>query len=255
MDTPRSSTPVAEPGASESLFDSTQLTLPPQLSGCSSAVRRPVTEGGVQQKKLSLRQHAATLLQPAKVGPASTVWQSIRAIVLASYLNLLLICIPISWALNFALPNEYTLIFIFSFLAIIPLAKVGRSLSNYSMVFLNHQLLAFATDELSLRVGQILAGFINATLVTFSHTITFLLLILPCHTVLVLGMCFFVGGLRFSEQGFGLVAAQMNSTLLTISVIAATLPGAFVMALEGSPNYDANTTDRSILKMSHGVRL
>lgn len=39
--------------------------------------------------------------------------------------------------------------FAVSFLAIIPLAK----------------LLAFATDELSLRVGQTLAGLLNATLV------------------------------------------------------------------------------------------
>lgn len=34
------------------------------------------------------------------------------------------------------------------------------------MVLINHQLLAFATDELSLRVGQTLAGLINATLVS-----------------------------------------------------------------------------------------
>ena len=40
-----------------------------------------------------------------------------------------------------------------SFLAIIPLAK----------------LLALATDELSMRVGQTLAGLLNATLVRFYH--------------------------------------------------------------------------------------
>lgn len=45
----------------------------------------------------------------------------------------------------------------------------------------------------------------------------------------------------------------MNSTLLTISVIAVLLPGAYVMALEGTST-DPNSTDQSILKMSHGVR-
>ena len=87
MDTPRSSTPVTEPGASESLFDSTRLILSPQLSpsGTSSAVRGQTGEGGVQRNKSTLREHAATLIKPPKkVGPPPTAWQSIRAILLAS---------------------------------------------------------------------------------------------------------------------------------------------------------------------------
>jgi Ca2+:H+ antiporter len=62
-------------------------------------------------------------------------------------LNVLLIFIPLSWIFHFLDLNN-TLIFVFSFLAIVPLAK----------------LLAFATDELSLRLGQTLAGLLNATL-------------------------------------------------------------------------------------------
>ncbi|KAF8557438.1 Calcium/proton exchanger [Imleria badia] len=251
MDTTRSSTPVTEPGPSESPFDSKQLLFSPLPSGSSSAVRRPTAEGGAGRKKPSFQQRAATLIQPPKkVGPAPTVWKSIRAIVLASYLNVLLICIPISWALNFALPNEHTLIFIFSFLAIIPLAK----------------LLAFATDELSMRVGQTLAGLMNATLGNAVELIVSIIALVKCeldivqsslvgsilsNLLLVLGMCFFAGGLRFSEQGFGTISAQMNSSLLTISVIAVLLPGAFVMSLR---NTDQGTTD-SVLKMSHGVAI
>ena len=93
--------------------------------------------------------------------------------------------------------------------------------------------------------------------------------------VLVLGMCFFTGGLKYSEQGFGastsgswsmhdpwcdavcwlrpsiIGAAQLNSSLLTISVIAILLPAAF--------NFTSNTTLsdsealRDILSVSHGV--
>ena len=44
----------------------------------------------------------------------------------------------------------------------------------------------------------------------------------------------------------------MNSTLLTISVIAVLLPGAFVMALETTS--DSNTINNEVLHMSHGVR-
>lgn len=84
-------------------------------------------------------------------------------------------------------------------------------------------------------------------------------------------MCFFAGGLSFSEQGFGLgmafaiafthtdwiieskVAAQMNSSLLTISVIAVLLPGAFLMTLSGTSTYDSTSVKKHILEMSHGV--
>lgn len=45
----------------------------------------------------------------------------------------------------------------------------------------------------------------------------------------------------------------MNSTLLTISVIAVLIPGAFVMALSRSSAYDPTSVNREILKMSRGV--
>ncbi|KAG1797004.1 calcium/proton exchanger [Suillus plorans] len=193
------------------------------------------------------------MLQPEKrIAKAPTVWRSIQAIVFASWLNTLLVFIPISWATNFALPDQHTLTFVFAFLAIIPLTK----------------LLAFATDELSLRVGQTLAGLLNATLGNSVELIVSIIALAKCqltivqsslvgsilsNLLLVLGMCFFAGGLRFSEQGFGQSAVQLNVSLLTISVIAVLLPGAFHMALQG-PGYDELSTDYNILKTSHGVR-
>lgn len=48
----------------------------------------------------------------------------------------------------------------------------------------------------------------------------------------------------------------MNSSLLTISVIAVLLPGAFVMALSGSSaDFDPTSVEQQILDMSHGVSL
>ncbi|KAG2130002.1 calcium/proton exchanger [Suillus cothurnatus] len=182
------------------------------------------------------------------------MWRSIQAIVLVSWLNVLLVFIPISWAMNFALPDQHTLIFVFAFLAIIPLAK----------------LLAFATDELSLRVGQTLAGLLNATLGNAVELIVSIIALAKCQLtivqsslvgsilsdiLLVLGMSFFAGGLRFSEQGFGQSAVQLNSSLLTISVIAILLPGAFHMALQGQPEYDELSTDYNILKISHATAI
>jgi len=46
----------------------------------------------------------------------------------------------------------------------------------------------------------------------------------------------------------------LNSSLLTISVIAVLLPSVFNMALQGQSTDDGLLTDYKILKTSHGVR-
>ncbi|KAI6108227.1 calcium proton exchanger [Pisolithus sp. B1] len=245
-----------EPPPSDSQLlrsDETPGTLQASQNSASPAVQsRPanrVPRGG------TLKRHLTTLIRPErKLSSPPSSWKSLRAIILASWLNVLLVCIPISWAMNFALPDQHTLIFVFSFLAIIPLAK----------------LLAFATDELSMRVGQTLAGLMNATLGNAVELIVSIIALTKCelqivqssligsilsNLLLVLGMCFFAGGLRFSEQGFGHVASQLNSSLLTISVIAVLLPGAFHMALQGSTTLSESDVDNRILKTSHGVAI
>jgi Ca2+:H+ antiporter len=76
-------------------------------------------------------------------------------------------------------------------------------------------------------------------------------------------MCFFAGGTRFSEQGFGNSAAQINSSLLVIAVMAVLLPAAFDYAVtqgrfgnggktitEPDPDYQFD-----ILHLSHGVAI
>ncbi|KAF8071716.1 calcium/proton exchanger [Lyophyllum atratum] len=195
------------------------------------------------------------MLTPArKVGKAPGVFQSLKSILLASWLNVLLVFIPISWALNFALKDDFknrdTIVFIMSFLAIIPLAK----------------LLSFATEELSLRVGQTLAGLLNATLIIaliqceLRVVQASLIGSILSNLLLVLGMCFFAGGLKYSEQGFGASATQLNSSLLAISVIAVLLPAAFHASFNNpdtdpttNPNPDAEKKD--ILALSRGVSI
>jgi len=127
--------------------------------------------------------------------------------------------------------------------------------------------LAFATEELSLRVGQTLAGLINATLGNAVELIVAIIALVKCelgivqsslvgsmlsNLLLVLGMCFFAGGLKYSEQGFGASTTQLNSSLLTISVIAVLLPAAF----QFTPNSLTDTEkSHDILSVSHGVAL
>ncbi|KAI5892071.1 calcium/proton exchanger [Schizophyllum commune H4-8] len=210
-------------------------------------------------KRRSKRQ---SLLEPPRpVGPAPSFIQSLKSIILASYLNILLIFIPLSWAFNF-IPAEKigtgntkdTLTFVFSFLAIIPLAK----------------LLAFATDELSMRVGQTLAGLLNATLGNAVELIVAIISLAHCkldlvqssligsvlsNLLLVLGMCFFAGGLKYAEQGFGVSTTQLNSSLLTISVIAVLLPAAYHLALTDDNVNNDQDQGSPILSLSRGVSI
>lgn len=66
-----------------------------------------------------------SLFQPEKrLKPAPNNFQSFKNIIFYNYINLLLVLIPVSWALHFAAPEQYTAIFIISFIAIVPLAQL-----------------------------------------------------------------------------------------------------------------------------------
>ncbi|CAE6432105.1 unnamed protein product [Rhizoctonia solani] len=185
--------------------------------------------------------HALTkLLEPEqKLAPAPTWTLSAVNIMKYSYLNILLVFVPISWACHFT-GQQPTIIFIFSFLAIIPLAA----------------LLGFATEELALRVGQTLGGLLNAT---FGNAVELIIAILALvrgelrvvqasmlgsilsNCLLVLGMCFFAGGIRFHEQGYGVRAAQLNISLLCISVFSIVIPAAFHASLNSRTTANGQT--------------
>ncbi|KAL7412571.1 Sodium/calcium exchanger protein-domain-containing protein [Mrakia frigida] len=168
------------------------------------------------------------LFSPRKklASDAGLTWRvAMRNICTASWLNVMLVFLPVAWALEFSHQSD-TLIFVFSFLSIVPLAS----------------LLGFATEQVALRVGDSLGGLLNAT---FGNAVELLISILALvkgdldivqssmigsilsNTLLVLGMCFFAGGLRFHEQGYGIRAAQLNISLLGIAVVAVVLPAAF----------------------------
>ncbi|TFK50114.1 calcium/proton exchanger [Heliocybe sulcata] len=218
---------------------STASTVADPVTGPKSLIRRCTTV--LSQK-----------MQPERpLGAEPTNMQSLRAIVTCSWLNVLLVFIPLSWAFHFAHLNN-TLVFVFSFLAIIPLA----------------QLLAYATEEMSLRVGQTLAGLLNATLGNAVELIVAIIALVQCeltvvqsslvgsilsNLLLVLGMCFFAGGTRFSEQGFGTSAAQVNSSLLILSVIAVLLPAAFQYT--DSSSVTVSEENKEILSVSHGTAI
>jgi len=201
-----------------------------------------------------LRRMTTGLLTPdRKVGKAPSWLASFRAAILSSWINVLLVFIPIGWALHFVKDGGNasitdTAVFVTTFISIIPLAG----------------LLGFATEEAAMRMGQTLGGLLNATLGNAVELIVAILALIKCelavvqsslvgsilsNILLVLGMCFFAGGLRFSEQSFGDTGAQINSSLLVTSVIAILIPAGFHAAFSGNdPNEQAD-----VLAMSRGT--
>ena len=75
-----------------------------------------------------------------------TPWSQVRATVFNSWINVLLIFVPIGIAAKYA-GLAPVAIFVLNFIAIIPLAAM----------------LSFATEELALRVGETLGGLLNAS--------------------------------------------------------------------------------------------
>lgn len=139
--------------------------------------------------------------------------------------------VPVAWALHLS-HQQPVISFVFAFLAIIPLAS----------------LLSFATEQLALRMGDALGGLLNAT---FGNAVELLISILALvkgeiglvqasmigsilsNTLLVLGFCFFCGGLRFHEQIYSTSASQLQISLLGIAVSsAARLPETFSGGIE-----------------------
>ncbi|KAH8827613.1 Sodium/calcium exchanger protein-domain-containing protein [Flagelloscypha sp. PMI_526] len=166
------------------------------------------------------------LFRPTRpIGPAPSFKDSLIAVARYNYLNFCLVFIPVSWALHYTHQSD-TLIFVFSALGIIPLAA----------------LLGFGTEQIALRTSDSVGGLLNATLGNVVELIIAGIALSECklelvqssllggllsNLLLVLGMAFVVGGYRYSSQEFQPMVAQLNSSLMTVSVMALIVPAAF----------------------------
>ena len=104
-------------------------------------------ENGSAEEEKPRRQSSLFRKDPQKF----TAVGQLRATILNSWINVLLIFVPIGIAVNFAnIPK--VAVFVINFIAIIPLAAM----------------LSYATEEIALRVGETLGGLLNAT---FGYTL------------------------------------------------------------------------------------
>jgi Ca2+:H+ antiporter len=144
-------------------------------------------------------------------------------------LDLLLMTIPLALLANWLGWGELW-VFIFSALAIVPLAGyIGES-----------------TEALTLYTGPRIGGLLNATLGNAAELIITVVAIreglldlvkasitgsILGNVLLVLGMAFLLGGLRHGEQRFDSKHAGRNAILLMLAVIALVIPSLFSHAI------------------------
>ncbi|KAJ7274366.1 hypothetical protein B0H12DRAFT_394158 [Mycena haematopus] len=193
-----------------------------------------------------------------------------RIVLMGSWLNILMIFIPISYIMGFTYPTSRGYVFIFSVLSLVPLVKF-------------HDV---ATRELAIRIGGSKTGLVNASLSNMVEIVVAISALRQCelrvvqssligsmlsklrtflsmtratpllvNAVLVLGLCLFAGGVRFSEQGFDHAATKLHSSLLSLSVGAVLLPAAYHFALSSNSDIASQLQWQNILSMSHGVSI
>jgi Ca2+:H+ antiporter len=153
------------------------------------------------------------------------VGQQIRFVLFGAWINVLLIMVPVGFAVFYAHLAPVP-VFVINFIAIIPLAAM----------------LSTATEELAIRVGETLGGLLNATfgnavelivsvqaLIKNEITIvkTSLIGSMLSNLLLVLGMSFFLGGVNRSEQFFNVTVAQTAASLLALSIGSLIIPTVF----------------------------
>lgn len=162
------------------------------------------------------------------------------------YVNLLLVFVPLGIMAG-VLKWDATVVFTLNFFAIIPLAS----------------LLSFATEELAATMGQALGGLMNAT---FGNAVELIVSIIALtrgqtrvvqasmlgsilsNILLVLGCCFFAGGLRYHEQTFNSTVASTMSSLMTVASASLIIPATLYSSLSNQPKRTEN-----ILVVSHGT--
>ncbi|PFH53055.1 hypothetical protein AMATHDRAFT_84057 [Amanita thiersii Skay4041] len=202
---------------------------------------RSITEIGTQMPIPSpdVRKH-----QKAPTPPAVSTVESLKAIICASFLNVLIVFVFLSWALYFTYKSlsAFPPVLVLSTLsiAIVPLAR----------------LLSFATESLCENIGHEAAGFFNALIGNLVQLVVSIVALVHCDirfiqstvvgTILVNLLLIFgifiiecaMKNHKSIEQQFGISPSDINTSLVILSVQGMLIPTAFVLLTGGdfSPN-------------------
>lgn len=149
----------------------------------------------------------------------------LKEMIAGKTINILLLFIPLAVA-SHHLGWSPVAVFWLNFVAMVPLAS----------------LLGDFTEEVAEHTNQVIGGLVNATFGNAVEVVVAIQALLAgeirivqasmigsifSNLLLVLGGCFFVGGLYYKEQSFNSTAATANMSLLALSSMALVLPTPF----------------------------
>lgn len=181
-----------------------------------------------------------------------TIKEGLSVIFLSSWVNVLLVFVPLGIASHFVWSPTVT--FIMNFLAIIPLAK----------------LLGFATEDIALRTGEVIGGLLNAS---FGNAVELIISVIALtqnlvvvvqasmlgsilsNLLLVLGMCFWGGGYYHKTQHFNKTVAQTSASLLFISVASLLIPASFYGSIRSANSENSSDLTSDILNISRATAI
>ena len=141
----------------------------------------------------------------------------------------LLAVVPAVFAAEAMAPEAHTLLFVLAVLAIVPLAT----------------LLSHATESVAAKTGDTVGGLLNATLGNLTELVIALtalragqyLLVkasiagaIVTNSLFMLGVSFFLGGLRYHVQDYNRMSARLQASLLFLATIALLIPSAVELA-------------------------
>ncbi|KAF9505011.1 hypothetical protein BS47DRAFT_1307264 [Hydnum rufescens UP504] len=194
--------------------------------------------------------------------------ESFKAIVTNSWLNVLLVCVPLAWIAHF-LRWSHSVIFTLALVAIIPLENLAE----------------FGGESFALYCGKSLGDLVVITLDNVVEACLAIILLTRCelrlvqstvcgvillHTLLVPGISFMSGGANILHQHLDPHVTELNKSLLTIGVLSLLIPAAFFalfltmcLAVEAGPPDEtvgavspiSDASRNELLKLSRGMAI
>lgn len=156
--------------------------------------------------------------------------QSIKAVLTASYLNVLILFLPFAWASHFKHWDQ-NITFALCFISIIPLEQLfdwcGEQMAIYLGLSLGDLLLITLNNAVEATLAIILL--LKCELKILQSTIVGVIVL---HLLLIPGTAFLVGGSGIWEQHLHPHLTQLNNSLLTVGVMSILLPTALFSALD-----------------------
>lgn len=167
-------------------------------------------------------------------------------VLMSSWINVLLVFVPVGIASHFAGLSD-GIVFAMNAIAIVPLAG----------------LLAHATESVAKRLGDTVGALMNVTFGNAVELIIFIIALVKneirivqasllgsilANLLLILGMAFMLGGLKYREQIYNSTVTQMSACLLSLSVISLLLPTAFHASFSSG-----TVADIQVLRVSRGT--